>query len=105
MGVIGGISGGAGSSIKNPTTLRYTIASTNTEESISLPSGTKAYRIQNVGSRLIKIAYATGDIASGKYFTLFPFGPLDPIGIINQNSVTIYLESSGLETIELDIWR
>lgn len=91
--------------LKNPTTFRYTISTPNTEESFSLPSGTKAFTAKNTGARLVKMAYATGEIAGGNYFTLAPWEPHSAPGTISQSTLTFYVEAPGPETIEFDIWR
>lgn len=91
--------------LKNPTTFRYTITAPNVEESFSLPTGTKAFIAKNTGARFIKVAYATGEIAGGNYFTLAPWAPHPSPGTISQSSITFYVEAPGLETIEFDIWR
>lgn len=104
MSGIAGVAGGD-SSIRNPTVVRYTISVVDTEEALVLPSGTQRYRMMNVGSRFVKLGYAAGSILAGSYITLIPYCPLPSLGIIGQNSLTVYLQSKGLETIEFEIWR
>lgn len=104
MSNISGVSGGL-SSIRNPTAIRYTIQVINTEESIVLPANTKTYVLRNVGKRFIRLAFATGQIALGEYLTLAPFEPAPCPGIINQTSLTLFVYSPGLETLEIEIWR
>lgn len=105
MSNIAGVAGGL-PALKNPTTLRYTITLANNEESIALPSGTRTYIMTNVGKRFIKVAYDTGDIAGGSYFTLAPHESRSVPGTLRGNfSQNIYVSSPGLETLEFDIWR
>ena len=105
MTQIAGVAGGL-PALKNPTTLRYTITVINTEETVALPSGTRTYIIKNVGKKFVKVAYDTGDIALGSYYTLAPFEERQVPGTLRGNiSTTLYVSSPGLETIELDIWR
>jgi hypothetical protein len=91
--------------IKNPTVFRYVINVANTEETFSLPSGTKAYIMKNTGKRIIQIAYVAGGIGLGQYFQLAPWESQPSPGIINQTTTTFYVKAPGLEVLEFDIWR
>lgn len=102
--IIGDETGG-GLDLQNPETLRVTITQANTEEAINLPTGTKAFLIQNVGARIVRYAYSENETADGgQYNSLYPFCPRGVTGI-NQSNVIIYVRSSGLETLEIDLWK
>lgn len=104
MSNIVGLSGGLGT-VRNPVIVRYTIATANTEEEIILPTGTKAFRIHNVGVRNVLLAYSTGEIAGGNYITLPPYYPWSNPAIISQSTLSLFIQSTGTETVELEIWR
>jgi hypothetical protein len=105
MSNIAGVAGAA-PALKEATALRYTISTPDTEELVTLPLGTRTYTVTNVGSRFIKVAYATGDIADNKYFTLAPWESRAVPGTLRGTlQFNLYVSSVGLETLEFDIWR
>lgn len=75
----------------------------DTELSFALPTNTIEFRIQAVNDSKLKIAFNSGDIALGKYWTVWP-GNEEVVRHLFQ-SQTIYVETSKDDVVELKTFR
>jgi hypothetical protein len=99
--------GGSGSNadilLGTGVTSRPTITLANTEESISLPTGTKAFMLKNVGSVEVRYSYAVGGTSSA-YVTISP-NAYKWITNLDATARTIYVRSSkASHQLELERW-
>jgi hypothetical protein len=82
--------------------LNVAIAAINTEQTISLPIGTKFFRIRPIGDKILKLSYT--ETESGTvYYNIYPHESHDVNGIAAA-SVKLYVQSTGLINIQIETW-
>ena len=107
MAVITGSSSSSGTN--NPTeyttgfTSRPVITLADTEQALSLPTGTKSFMLKNVGTVAIRYAYSAGGTTSS-YITLAP-NSYKLMTDLDGSARLIYVRSSKpLHQLELEYW-
>lgn len=103
MGAISGLATFTATGVTTPSTANITIAVANVEESYAFPANTKHFKLKNVGSKILKIAYVSGETTT-KPFTIYP-GETHAVDGITAGNVTIYLQSPGTIPVQLEIWQ
>jgi hypothetical protein len=74
----------------------------NTETSYALPANTKKLIIKARGSSVTKLTYTSG--ASGTtYITISPGSVYEEIGILTSG-ITLYFQTSKIDTVEIVTW-
>jgi hypothetical protein len=74
----------------------------NTEYTYTLPSGTKAFSIQNRNNGTVYLRKVSG----GDYWTFFPGTPYDPMNLKSSATVTLILSSNlANQVIEVLAWN
>lgn len=87
--------------IDTPVVVNHTLSTANTEYTITLPTGTKTFAVQNRSDGLIKLK----TVSAGAHFTLFPGQPYYLANIKGTASVTIYAESpKASQVLEIIAW-
>jgi hypothetical protein len=72
----------------------------NSEVSHTLPAGTKQYKIQYRGKHPLKIAFSA-TTSGTTYWELWPGQPAETQFISNTASITLYMQSTGIGTVEI----
>lgn len=108
FGVGGGqVTGGGGGSSQivkqNPTITKQLLTLADTEYIINLPANRVSYLIRARESSILKVASATGNIATGDYFTV-PYGnSIFADNVDAAASISLYFSSSKPNTT-IEIW-
>lgn len=67
-----------------------------------LPTGTKVYKIQNRGNKLVKLAFSMGTSGT-TYWSLWPSTPAETFFIKSTSVITLYMSATGSSQV-VEIW-
>lgn len=95
----------AANGIKNPYIHNLTIVTANTEQSFSVPMGTKKMHIKNRGNGVLKVSFIVNE-SNVNFFTLHPGSAYTEENLFLEGILNIYYQSNKInDVIEIIRWE
>jgi hypothetical protein len=88
--------------VSNPSIFNVSMPIANTEYSVSIPAFTKEFAMKTRDGGLLQFAYISGD--SGTYISVAAGTVFSKTNIYSSSTITIYFQSSKINTLELMTW-